>query len=54
MFSWESTNHYLDEALQLSGRFEPEAECQLLVSFISAGIRAMVMHPNAKFKEVSA
>jgi AcrR family transcriptional regulator len=46
MFSWESTNHYLDDALQLSGRFDPEQECRLLVSFISAGIRALVRHPK--------
>lgn len=41
MFSWESTNHYLDSALQLPDRPSPEEESRLLVCFISNGIRGL-------------
>jgi AcrR family transcriptional regulator len=41
MASWTGANAYLNDALRVAGRAEPDAECRQIVTFISGGIRSL-------------
>ena len=42
-FTWEMTNAYVSDTLQIPGRQAPAKECDLMVEFMCAGIRKLAV-----------
>jgi AcrR family transcriptional regulator len=42
LYTWGTTNRYVNETLQVPGSSTPQQECESLARFICAGIRALV------------